>query len=379
MELAARYLKRQIIKRAIHISYSVRAIPDVHCLMFVDDPLLFNIASVKSITNIKRVLSQLEERMRFIINNSKSSLSTFNVDTPLEQRLANIGGWQAVKLPLDYLGVPLFTRNLNVNICACLIAKFKKKMAHWKTQLLSYAERTCLITHSMSSMDNFWMQSFSLPNEVLKKLERCKAGFLWADTQVNKHIHQIVWHSLCKPKVEGGIGLRLLEEVNELKRWWECFGLLVAWVNHMVQRNPSSSMASAPSKDPYPYNLNIANFVSIKLNQSNFLLWQTQMMGLIEIQDMTGFLDGEYQPPAQFLTALVKDYESFRTTLLTTMLKPPAPSYLEEKMTNEVVITGKRHDDLYVVENKGEGSDRIHELVKLSGWLGNHPNKLGSL
>ncbi|KAF3783665.1 hypothetical protein EJ110_NYTH31775 [Nymphaea thermarum] len=71
----------------------------------------------------------------------------------------------------------------------------------------------------------------------------------------------------------------------------------------MAQSNSSSSMASAPSKYPYPYNLNVANFVSIKLNQGNFLLWQTQMTGLIESQDMTSFQDGEYQPPAQFLTA----------------------------------------------------------------------------
>ncbi|KAF3775079.1 hypothetical protein EJ110_NYTH50213 [Nymphaea thermarum] len=75
------------------------------------------------------------------------------------------------------------------------------------------------------------------------------------------------------------------------------------WDNHMAQSNSSSSMAAAPRKYPYPYNLDIANLVSIKLNQSNFLLWQTQMMGLIESQDMIGFLDGEYQWPAQFLTA----------------------------------------------------------------------------
>ncbi|KAF3779538.1 putative ribonuclease H protein [Nymphaea thermarum] len=95
-----------------------------------------------------------------------------------------------------------------------LIAKFEKKMAPWKTHLLSYAGRACLITHNLSSMGNFWMQSSSLPNEVLKKLERCMAGFLWADTEVNRHIHQIAWHSFCKPKAEGGIGLRLLEDVN---------------------------------------------------------------------------------------------------------------------------------------------------------------------
>nr|VVV74912.1 unnamed protein product [Nymphaea colorata] len=48
---------------------------------------------------------------------------------------------------------------------------------------------------------------------------------------------------------------------------------------------------------PYPYNLNAANFVTIKLNQTNFLIWKTQLLGLIESQDMTEFIEGETAAP----------------------------------------------------------------------------------
>ncbi|KAK4481427.1 hypothetical protein RD792_012318 [Penstemon davidsonii] len=50
-------------------------------------------------------------------------------------------------------------------------------------------------------------------------------------------------------------------------------------------------------KYPYPATLNVGNFVSIKLTNNNFLLWKTQMMGLIESQNMIGFIDGGFPMP----------------------------------------------------------------------------------
>ncbi|KAF3792457.1 hypothetical protein EJ110_NYTH11411 [Nymphaea thermarum] len=63
----------------------------------------------------------------------------------------------------------------------------------------------------------------------------------------------------------------------------------------------SQSSQATSVRYPYPFNLNVANFVSIKLTQSNFLLWQTQVLGLIESQDMTGFVNGETPTPDQYL------------------------------------------------------------------------------
>ncbi|KAF3774406.1 hypothetical protein EJ110_NYTH53154 [Nymphaea thermarum] len=64
----------------------------------------------------------------------------------------------------------------------------------------------------------------------------------------------------------------------------------------------SQSLQTVPINYPYPFNLNVANFVSIKLTQSNFLLWQTQVLGLIESQDMTGFVNGETPMPDRYLS-----------------------------------------------------------------------------
>uniref|UniRef100_A0A5K0ZU65 Retrotransposon Copia-like N-terminal domain-containing protein n=1 Tax=Nymphaea colorata TaxID=210225 RepID=A0A5K0ZU65_9MAGN len=55
-------------------------------------------------------------------------------------------------------------------------------------------------------------------------------------------------------------------------------------------------MSSA--KFSFPSNVNVANFVSIKLTHKNFLLWQTQILGLIESQDVLGFITGTIPMPS---------------------------------------------------------------------------------
>lgn len=50
-------------------------------------------------------------------------------------------------------------------------------------------------------------------------------------------------------------------------------------------------------KYPYPANLNVANFVSLKLSASNYLLWETQVLSLIESQDLLGFITGNTPQP----------------------------------------------------------------------------------
>ncbi|KAK2970476.1 hypothetical protein RJ640_028565 [Escallonia rubra] len=56
-------------------------------------------------------------------------------------------------------------------------------------------------------------------------------------------------------------------------------------------------MSTSSVKYAYPCNLNVANFVSLKLSTSNYLLWETQMMSLIESQDFLGFINGDIIAP----------------------------------------------------------------------------------
>ena len=45
----------------------------------------------------------------------------------------------------------------------------------------------------------------------------------------------------------------------------------------------------------------IANFLSIKLTQTNYLLWKTKKISFIEAQDLLSFVDGTGKEPKEFL------------------------------------------------------------------------------
>ncbi|KAK1559196.1 hypothetical protein Q3G72_011735 [Acer saccharum] len=55
--------------------------------------------------------------------------------------------------------------------------------------------------------------------------------------------------------------------------------------------------SSSSSKYPYPATINVANFVSLKLTSTNYLLWETQVLALIESQDLLGFITVKVPEP----------------------------------------------------------------------------------
>nr|CAD1839536.1 unnamed protein product [Ananas comosus var. bracteatus] len=62
---------------------------------------------------------------------------------------------------------------------------------------------------------------------------------------------------------------------------------------------PSITANTSTFPYPYPASINFMNFVSIKLNQSNYMLRRTQIFLLIESQDVVGFINGETPQPAR--------------------------------------------------------------------------------
>ena len=63
----------------------------------------------------------------------------------------------------------------------------------------------------------------------------------------------------------------------------------------------SSSNSSQVDEYPYPVTQNVANFVSLRLSSTNFLLWKTQMLNILESYDLQGFITSETKPPSQFI------------------------------------------------------------------------------
>ena len=78
------------------------------------------------------------------------------------------------------------------------------------------------------------MSAFRLPSACLKEVEKLCSAFLWSGPELNGKKAKVSWGEICKPKQEGGLGVKRLKEVNlvcSLKLLWRILSANTLWVN----------------------------------------------------------------------------------------------------------------------------------------------------
>ena len=110
----------------------------------------------------------------------------------------------------------MITKQLTFTDCKCLIDKVKIKVSNWKNKLLSYAGRLQLIVSILSAMQVYWASVFVLPKAVIKDIDKLLKGFLWCQGELSKGKAKVAWKIICRPKCEGGLGIKELEQWNEV-------------------------------------------------------------------------------------------------------------------------------------------------------------------
>ncbi|XP_019085409.1 PREDICTED: uncharacterized protein LOC109126354 [Camelina sativa] len=64
-------------------------------------------------------------------------------------------------------------------------------------------------------------------------------------------------------------------------------------------------MAEYPDSYMFPSNVHVASSVTLKLNDSNYRLWKTQVESLLSSQKLLGFINGRYQAPPKIVDRTV--------------------------------------------------------------------------
>ncbi|GAV73163.1 zf-RVT domain-containing protein, partial [Cephalotus follicularis] len=117
-------------------------------------------------------------------------------------------------LPLKYLGLPLVSRKLTAMECRCLTSKLVAKTQAWASKCLSYSGRLQLIQAVLAGIQNFWTSNTIVPIATLKQCEKIMRAYLWAGSTGSSKA-KVSWSQVCKPKVEGGLGLRKAIDCNK--------------------------------------------------------------------------------------------------------------------------------------------------------------------
>lgn len=192
-------------------------------LQFADDVILFINNDSDSILGVKRVLQCFEILSGLHINFDKSSLYGFHEDHDQLVQWAEMLGCRVGFGPISYLGASIGTPSTSIKFWNPLLDKIEDRLQNLNSDNLSMAGRMVLLKSVVDSMPIFWFTLFRIPMGVLDKMEKLRRQFLWGkSTQNGQKPHLLNWTAICKPKINGGLGLGLLVDKNLtlLAKWW---------------------------------------------------------------------------------------------------------------------------------------------------------------
>jgi len=197
-------------------------------LSFADDLMVLSDGKVRSIDGIVEVFDIFAKFSGLKISMEKSTIYLAGVTEDVYHEIQNRYQFDVGQLPVRYLGLPLVTKRLTATDYSPLLEHIKKKIGTWTTRYLSYAGRLNLITSVLWSICNFWLAAFRLPRECIREIDKICSAFLWSGPDLNPRKTRVCWGDVCKPKQEGGLGLRSLKEMNEVS----CLKLIWRIVSH---------------------------------------------------------------------------------------------------------------------------------------------------
>ncbi|CAI0409373.1 unnamed protein product [Linum tenue] len=95
-----------------------------------------------------------------------------------------------------------------------ILENLDKRLSGWKIRSLSLAGRVTLALSVLNALPNYVMQTAVLPCHICDVIDKKIRNFVWGAEEGRTKIHLVTWETVCKPKEEGGLGLRSARALN---------------------------------------------------------------------------------------------------------------------------------------------------------------------
>lgn len=181
---------------------------EVSILQFADDTLIIGDASRQNAFTLKCVLRWFELASGLKINFHKSKLIGIAVEQRELQVLAAILNFRILTTPFSYLGLQVGGSPRRLAFWDSILAKLRGRLTVWRSKNLSFGGRICLINNILSSIPLYHLSFFKMPIGVIKESRKIIRDFLWGGLEGQKKLAWVKWETCCKPKDQGGLGIK---------------------------------------------------------------------------------------------------------------------------------------------------------------------------
>ncbi|MCI06473.1 ribonuclease H protein, partial [Trifolium medium] len=202
---------------------------EISHLQYADDTLCIGEASMDNLWTLKAILRGFELASGLKVNFWKSCLIGVNVSNYFMVNACNFLNCKRGNLPFSYLGLPVGANPRRSSTWEPLIVHLRKRLSSWGNKYVSLGGRIVLINSVLNAIPIYFLSFMKLPVVVKKKIIRIQREFLWGRVKGGRKINWVKWSEVCKPKNQGGLGVRDVSRVN--------LSLLIKWRWKLLQKD----------------------------------------------------------------------------------------------------------------------------------------------
>ena len=194
--------------------------PKIHALLFADDLIICGQATKSEASRINHILHSFCAASGQTPNLSKSSIVFSKYTDPFSiKEVKEVFPVPQMSHNSIYLGHPLLFRHSDrAQAYNFIINKFRAKLTKLKAAKLNHAGRLVYINSVLAPIPIYYMSTILFSNKFITKINSIMRKFWWAgvpDNNESAGLNLRAWKDICRPKKEGGLGIRDLGTVNK--------------------------------------------------------------------------------------------------------------------------------------------------------------------
>ncbi|KAL5716607.1 hypothetical protein ACHQM5_009747 [Ranunculus cassubicifolius] len=184
-------------------------------LMFADDVFLFANGQIKGIKVLYNLLKSYQKSSGQILNTDKCKTFLGCMNTSQRNEIKAITGINEGVWPETYLGVPLFKGTPRRRHIQILVDKIRKRASAWLGRQLSFQGRNVIATSVLGSIPIHNLGIYKWPVSCTNEAAKSIRNFSWSGNPMIRKGVTLNFDSVCKPREEGGLNLRMFKELND--------------------------------------------------------------------------------------------------------------------------------------------------------------------